>query len=153
VPADDVLTGHILEGTQVGPFATGQRQVSDVAHPHPVGLYGWRLVEQAVGGAAQPVGRIGGTRRRALGCKARKPRRRMAVRRAGRRGGPAGPGLRVADGCHSAFYAAQRSGPALLPTQPLLCVAAHPPAADAAATHSSGWVPLLAPDRDAVPGN
>ena len=67
MPADYLLTGHVLKSAQVGPVAVGQRQVGDVTDPDPIGLSGLGLVEQPVRRAAQPVGRIGGARREGLG--------------------------------------------------------------------------------------
>ena len=62
MPADDLLTGRILKSTQVGPVAVGQGQAGDVADSEPVGLGGLALVQQPVGRATQPVGRVRGAR-------------------------------------------------------------------------------------------
>ena len=39
VPAHHVLAGHVLKGAQIGPGAVGKRQIRDVRHPHPRGLF------------------------------------------------------------------------------------------------------------------
>ena len=58
----DVLGARVLKGAQIGPLAVGQGQLRDVGDPHPVGLGGLGLVEQPVGGAAQPVRGVGRAR-------------------------------------------------------------------------------------------
>ena len=80
LPAADLLTDQVLKGAPVGPLAVGQRQIRDIADPHPVRLGRLGLVEESVRGAfssgrirfggqrspcAEPVVRGG----QALGCK------------------------------------------------------------------------------------
>ena len=58
MPADYLLTGHVMKSAEVGPtgydpVAVGQRQIGDVTNPDPIGLRGLGLVEQPVGRAAR----------------------------------------------------------------------------------------------------
>ena len=64
--AHDVRSASVLEGAPLGPTASSQGQVRAVGHPNLIGPGGLGLVKQAVGGAAQPVSRIGRTRGKGL---------------------------------------------------------------------------------------
>ena len=66
-PAHHVLGAGVLKRVQVNPGPGGQQKVSNITHPHPVGLDGARPVEQQVGRAALPMGLIGGARGKGLG--------------------------------------------------------------------------------------
>lgn len=66
-PAHHLLADHILVRTQISLVAVGQWQVGDIADPYLISLRGLGLVEWLVGGAAQPVRRIGSARGKGLG--------------------------------------------------------------------------------------
>nr|GFC51153.1 hypothetical protein [Tanacetum cinerariifolium] len=97
-----LLADHILARTEVGPVPVGQGKVGNITDLELVSPCRFGLVEQAVGGAAQPVGGISRARRRGLGLQRLQTSSAHGLRRA-------------AAAYHSSVYVPQMPGPAPFP--------------------------------------